>query len=186
MNILAQPVLKLNRLWQAIDETNAETAFLDLCRGAIMGIETGTMQAVGWEDWIKLPVREGDVGIKTIRGLVRVPRIVLCVRYTGRPKTRPKLSNEGIKKRDKAICQVTGEHAPDGNVDHLIPISRGGAKKSWKNEVWMKRELNQKKGDRTLQEMGWKLIKPPQEPREVPAFLLIEPRFPEWEHFLKA
>jgi 5-methylcytosine-specific restriction endonuclease McrA len=182
INVLAQPVLKLNRLWQALDETNVETAFLDLCRGAIMAIDTTDMR---WDEWIKLPIRESDQSIGTIRGQVRVPRVVLCVQYAGLSKKCPRLDSQGIKQRDKGICQVTGELAPDGNVDHLVPISRGGAKKSWKNMVWMRRDLNGKKGNHTLKEMGWKLIRPPQEPREAPACVYIKPRFPEWAHFLQ-
>ena len=182
--VLEQEVLKLNRLWQAVDLCVVETAFLDLCRGAVTAIETTTMEAIGWDDWIKLPVREGDQAIHTVRGPVRVPKVVLCVAYGGQNKRRPRLDNHGIRTRDRAVCQVTGEYAPDGNVDHLQPISRGGAKKSWRNMVWMKRELNAKKRDHTLQEMGWKLIRQPSEPREVPACAFIKPRFPEWEHFL--
>lgn len=184
MSILTQPVLKLNRLWQAIGETNVETAFLDLCRGALMAMDTSIMKAVGWDEWIKLPIREGDPVIQTVRGPVRVPRVVLCVAYAGRPMVRPKLDNHGVRQRDGSRCQVTGEYAPDGNVDHLQPVSRGGRRKDWKNMAWMRRDLNTLKGNRTLQEMGWKLIRPPAVPKAVPAGVMLKPRFPEWEHFL--
>jgi 5-methylcytosine-specific restriction endonuclease McrA len=102
------------------------------------------------------------------------------------PKRRPKLDNRGIRERDKAICQVTGQYAPDGNVDHMKPKSRGGAKKSWENMVWMKRELNSVKGNRTIEEMGWKLIRRPEKPKEKDICLLIPPRHPDWLMFLPA
>jgi 5-methylcytosine-specific restriction endonuclease McrA len=185
MNVLRQQVLKLNRLWQALDVTTVETALADLCRGACMALDTETMRAVGWDEWITLPIREDDDALVSVRGPVRVPRIILCVRYEGRPKVRPALDNAGIRRRDRSICQVTGEYAPDGNVDHLMPVSRGGAKRSWRNQVWMKRQLNAQKGNRTLEEMGWRLIRPPQEPKSAPGYLLIEPNFPEWKPFLQ-
>jgi hypothetical protein len=50
--------------------------------------------------------------------------------------------------------------------------------------AWMKRSLNAQKKDRTLQEMGWKLLKQPSEPKEVPVCMLIEPVYPEWKFFL--
>ncbi len=184
MNALTQPVLKLNRLWQAIGECFSETAFLDLCRGAVMAIDTTDMRAVGWEDWIRLPIRESDLSIGTMRGPVRIPRVVLSVQYAGRPVVKPRCDHGGIRQRDRAVCQVTGEYAPDGNVDHLVPVSRGGARRSWRNMAWMKRDLNARKGNRTLVEMGWKLIRSPQEPRALIASLLIKPKHPEWEHFL--
>ena len=36
------------------------------------------------------------------------------------------LVREQIKKRDGAICRYCGEHAPDGHVDHVVPLSQGG------------------------------------------------------------
>jgi 5-methylcytosine-specific restriction endonuclease McrA len=70
-------------------------------------------------------------------------------------------------------------------VDHLLPKSRGGPN-AWVNLAWMRRDLNQKKGNRTLKEMGWKLIRPPQQPPELPVTLFIrrQPDKPEWDHFL--
>lgn len=183
MSILSHQVLKLNKLWQAIDVTNVETAFMDMCRGAIMGLDTENLRPMSWAEWITLPIRENDEVIQTVRGPVRVPTVVLCVAYTGRRPKRPKLSNQAIKERDRCICQVTGEYAPDGNVDHGVPKSRGG-KDTWENLRWMKRELNQKKNDRTLEEMGWKPIGPAKEPKSLLPEQFIRPLHPDWNHFL--
>lgn len=184
MNVLTHPVLKLNKLWQAIDTTNVETAFMDLCRGAVMGLDTSTMDAVGWEDWIRLPVRENDEAIQTIRGPVRVPTVVLCARYDGRKQKRPKLSNQAIAERDGYVCQITGDYAPDGNVDHGVPRCRGG-KDTWSNLRWMRRDLNSKKADKTLEEMGWRPIKPAVEPKPLWPEQAIVPKHPDWVRFLK-
>jgi len=183
-SVLTHSVLKLNRLWQAIDTTNVETAFMDLCRGAIMGLDTSTMNAVGWEEWIKLPIRDGDEVIHTARSQVRVPTVVLCVKYEGRTKKRPKLDNRAIRSRDRCICQVTGEFAPDGNVDHDIPRSRGG-KDTWQNLRWMRKDLNAKKANKTLAEMGWRPIGPAVEPKAAWPEQWIPPQHPDWIRFLK-
>ena len=183
MNILTQQVLKLNKLWQAIDTANVETAFNDLCRGSIMGIDTTHMQPVSWTEWLALPIRDSDQTIGTTRGLVRVPTVVLCVAYTGRKPKRPRLSNQAIKERDGCICQVTGQFAVDGNVDHDLPVSRGG-KKTWENLRWMRKDLNARKADKTLAEMGWKPIRAAKAPRALLPEQFIQPLHPDWVHFL--
>jgi 5-methylcytosine-specific restriction endonuclease McrA len=187
MNALKNPVLKLNAKWQVLkDTTTVQVAMENLCRGAEMGIDTDSMRAVGWDEWIKLPIRETDASISTVRGPIRAPTVVLCARYEGRELVCPpeKPSNQDIRKRDQCICQITGEFAPDGNVDHDIPVSRGG-KDTWENLRWMKRELNSQKGNKTLAEMGLKPIRPAQKPRKVAPELVIQPLHPDWNHFLR-
>lgn len=187
MNTLRQPVLKLNARWQVLkDIADAQTALENMCRGAEMGIDTEQMRAIGWDEWITLPVGENDTFVNTVRGKVRVPRVVLCVRYEGRqlvcPPERP--SSSDIKKRDGAICQITGQYAPDGNVDHGDPVSRGG-QDTWENMRWMSRELNSRKGNKTLAEAGLKPIRPARKPEPVVPELVIQAAFPEWNIFLK-
>lgn len=182
--LLNDKVLVLNKEWQAVGETTVAEALADMCSGKATGFDMEITAPVRWADWLKLPIREGDRSLMTIHGPVRVPTVVGKFSYAKMPKRRPKLDNHGIKERDKAICQVTGEYAPDGNVDHLDPKSRGGARKSWTNQVWMRKDLNTKKGSRTLQEMGWKLIRPPEKPKEKPVCVLIPPRHPDWKRFL--
>ena len=187
---LKDSVLVLNRNWQAIDTTDVATALCDMFRGVATGIDTGDessgFRAVSLAEWLKLPIRDQDKFLGSIHGHVRVPTVIVKASYADVPKKRPKLTNRTIGQRDGFRCQVTGEFCPDGSVDHLIPKSRGGAKKSWRNLAWMRKDLNNKKGDRTLSEMGWKLLRTPQEPPEVPVSLLIRkrPDKPDWEHFL--
>jgi 5-methylcytosine-specific restriction endonuclease McrA len=195
-SILQEEVLVLNRGWQAIDTTDVATALCDLFRGVATAIDTGNedsgMQAVTLEEWLTLPIRPARPGhaadkwIGTVRSKVRVPTVIVKASYSDIPKRRPKLDNRGIRDRDRCRCQVTGDLCPDGSVDHLVPRSRGGAKKSWTNMVWMRRDLNGKKGDRTLEEMGWKLRRPPKEPMAVPVSITIRRREdkPDWNHFL--
>jgi len=55
------------------------------------------------------------------------------------------------KKRDGAICQYCNEPAPDGEVDHIIPLSKGGLD-VLDNLVWSCRSCNNSKGNKTLEE----------------------------------
>jgi hypothetical protein len=184
MKLLSDKVLVINRNWQACDETTVQEAICDMCAGKATGIAMETMRAMAWADWLKLPIRAGDKFIQSTRGPVRVPTVVGKFSYAKMPKRRPKLDNSGIARRDGKICQVTGKFAPDGNVDHIVPRSRGGKVKSWSNMVWMRRDLNSKKGNRTLEEMGWRLIRHPVNPGDMDAWRFIQPKHPDWEFFL--
>lgn len=183
MSVLTQQVLKLNSNWQPIDTSSAETAFENMCRGAEMGLDTTTMLALGWQDWLQLPIRDGDSLIKTVRGPVRVPTVVVCMRYDGRNVKRPRLSTQAVAERDGYVCQVTGEYAPDGNVDHGIPRSRGG-KDTWENLRWMRRDLNSLKANRTLEEMGWEPIRKAHTPKPLRPEQWIRPQHPDWVPWL--
>jgi len=187
MSVLQDSVLVLNRNWQAVGVTNVETAFCNMTRGVCTGMDTELMRPTRIEDWVKLAIRSGDKTIGTVHGLVRVPTVIVAVSYDKVPKKAPKLTNKAIGERDGYICQVTGEYCPkNGSVDHLVPKSRGGAKKSWTNMAWMKSKVNHRKGDKTLAEAGLTLLRQPVEPPEVPVTLLIKKRQdkPDWDPFL--
>ena len=184
MELLKTKVLVVNRQWQGYEETDVATALCDMCRGACTAIDTENMVPVPWDEWIKLPIREGDRAIHTNRIAVRVPTVVCKAKYADMPKRRPKWSKRGVAKRDKFICQITGKFAPDGNVDHVIARSKGG-RDAWVNTVWTDRKVNTKKADKDLKELGWKLIKRPEAPQEVPMVRLIQPKHEDWTPFLR-
>ncbi len=183
LELLKAKVLVINRQWQGYEETDVQTALCDMCRGACTGIDTEGMMPVTWEQWIKLPVREGDRAIHTNRIAVRVPTVICKAKYAKMPKRRPKWSKRAIAQRDKFVCQITGQYSPDGNIDHVMPRSRGG-RDTWSNTVWSAKTVNTKKGNRTLDELGWKLVKRPVEPPETPMIRLIKPKHPDWKAFL--
>ncbi|MCB1299613.1 MAG: HNH endonuclease, partial [Microthrixaceae bacterium] len=69
-------------------------------------------------------------------------------------------------------------------IDHIIPRSRGGAD-SWENLVACCLKCNNIKGDRTPQEMGWKLRMIPRPPHGT-AWLVrgAERSQPQWDEYL--
>jgi len=181
--LLQQKVLVLNRAWQAVDECSAQIALCDLCRGACTAIDVASMRPVTWTEWLTLPVRQGDRAINTIHGPVRVPTVVCKSQFSKMPKKRPKWSKKAVKIRDGGICQITGKPAPDGNVDHVLARSKGG-RDEWTNTVWTAKEVNTKKGDKTLEELGWELRRQPTAPPELPVSRLIRARHADWLIFL--
>jgi 5-methylcytosine-specific restriction endonuclease McrA len=183
MELLTQKVLVINRQWQGYEETDVQTALCDMCRNACTAIDTENMKPVTWAEWLTLPVREGDRAIHTIHGAVRVPTVVCKAQFARMPKKRPKWSKKAVKIRDGGVCQITGKPAPDGNVDHVVARSKGG-RDEWENTVWTAKDVNTKKADKSLEELGWKLRREPQAPPELPVNRLIRVRHPDWKTFL--
>jgi 5-methylcytosine-specific restriction endonuclease McrA len=189
-------VLVLNRNWQAINIRTPADAFCQMATNAAtaLDIELGdderaqALRPVTWDEWLALPVHDGDQFVQTVRGAVRVPTVIIAVNYARVPKKRPKLNARNIRERDGNRCQYTGRLlAPDeGSLDHVLPRSRGG-KDEWENLVWSDKAVNARKGNRLPHEAGLKLLNPPRAPRELPAtqFLRNSHGIVEWNLFLK-
>jgi len=188
-------VLVLNRNWQAINIRTPADAFCQLATNAAtaLDIELGenapapVLRPVSWDEWITLPVRDGDHAVRTARGAIRVPTVIVAVNFAKVPKKRPKLSAKNIRERDGNRCQYTGRllHPDEGNLDHVVPRSRGG-RDTWENLVWSAKEVNQRKADRLPHEAGLKLLSIPRAPKELPVSAMIRNAHgvAEWKLFL--
>ncbi len=183
-------VLVLNRNWQAINIRTPQDAFCQMATNAATALDIegeSHIRPVSWNEWITLPVREGDYAVRTGRGAIRVPTVIVAVNFAKVPKKRPKLSAKNIRERDGNRCQYTGRllHPMEGNLDHVVPRSRGGAD-TWENLVWAARDVNQRKADRLPHEAGLKLLSVPRAPKELPvsAFIRNAHGVAEWKLFL--
>jgi 5-methylcytosine-specific restriction endonuclease McrA len=184
-------VLVLNRSWQAINIRTPQDAFCQMATNAATALDIegeNNIRPVIWDEWITLPIRDGDYAVKTARGAIRVPTVIVAVNFAKVPKRRPTLNARNIRERDGNRCQYTGrELRPDeGSLDHVVPRSRGGVN-SWENLVWAAKEVNQRKGDRLPHEAGLKLLNVPRAPKELPVSALLRNAngVPEWRLFLK-
>jgi 5-methylcytosine-specific restriction endonuclease McrA len=185
-------VLVLNRNWQAIHTKTPAEAFCMMASGAATGLDVqgdDSIVPVRWDDWLKLPVRDEDHAVHTPRGAVRVPTVIVAANYAKVPICRPRLGIRGIWERDGGVCQYTGRKlAPhEGNIDHIVPRSRGGAT-SWENCVLSHREVNSKKGARLPHEVGLRLLRLPHVPKAMPATAFIRNHhgIRDWHKFLGA
>ena len=184
-------VLVLNRNWQAINIRTPADAFCQMATNAATALEIEgetNIRPVKWDEWITLPIREGDAAVHTVRGAIRVPTVIVAVNYARVPKKRPKLCARTIRERDGNRCQYTGKVlAPDeGNLDHVVPRSRGG-QDTWENLVWSDKAINSRKGNRLPHEAGLKLLSVPRAPKELPVSAMIRNAHgvTEWKLFLQ-
>ena len=189
-DILNRPiVLVLNRNWQAINVRTPQQAFVQMATdcATALDIDGENMTPVRWAQWIKLPVRADDDFVRTPGGPVRIPHVIVLSKFAKVPKRRPKFSARGIWARDGGKCQYTGRplRAGEGNIDHVVPRSRGG-KTSWENCVLASKDVNSRKADRLPEEIGLRLLRLPYAPRELPSTMFIRnvAGIPAWRRFL--
>ena len=190
-------VLVLNRNWQAINIRTPQEAFCHdghqrrhraRHRARRSDAPCGKHSArVTWDEWITLPIRDGDNAVRTVRGAIRVPTVIVAVNFAKVPKKRPKLCARTIRERDGNRCQYTGAllRPDEGSLDHVVPRSRGGPD-TWENLVWSSKQVNTRKGNRLPHEAGLKLLKAPRAPKELPVSALIRNAHgvAEWKLFL--
>lgn len=196
-------VLKLNRLWQPVGYGIVAKALVDLYADVATAINLDysldddgnpdfdnptSMQAVNWEEWIKLPIRSWDFSISTPNMEIRVPTILVSSVFDEMPirTFNGKPSPGGVFMRDRGIDQYSGKRLSedDASIDHVIPRSKGGSH-TWDNVVLTHKKLNYLKGNRMNHELGLKLIRSPKAPAPIPISALItKVRHPDWKPFL--
>jgi len=183
-------VLVLNRNWQAINVRTPQEAFCMMATNVATALEIegeNHIRPVTWDEWIKLPIRDCDNLVRTARGQIRVPTVIVAVNFAKVPKKRPKLCAKTIRERDSNRCQYTGQllKPEEGSLDHVLPRSRGGAD-TWENLVWSSKDVNARKGNRLPHEAGLKLLTVPRAPKELPVSALIRntPGIADWKLFL--
>jgi 5-methylcytosine-specific restriction endonuclease McrA len=116
---------------------------------------------------------------------IPVPSVIRLKRMVRRGHGRTPLNRRNILRRDRYTCQYCGRQGSDLTVDHVVPKSRGG-QRTWENLVAACRSCNLKKGDRTPEEAGMRLLKPPRAPK-APLFLAEMREIPEdWQPYLEA
>jgi 5-methylcytosine-specific restriction endonuclease McrA len=194
--------LCLNKRWQPIGVKSVRDAFSELVNpncvalnviysknkdGSLNFSEVEDIQAVKWEEWITLPVRECDLEIRTSKMSIRVPTIIASSKYAEIPVKTFRPTKNNIWIRDKGICQYSGKKLKpeEANIDHPFPKSRGGPN-TWENMVLCHKDINSKKGNKTPEEAGLKLIRKPKAMAPVLATDLIEfKNHIDWSVFIK-
>jgi len=181
-------VLVLNKNWQAVGVKNPLEAISMMYCDAATGlhIEGDNMSPMSWESWLELPCLENDY-VSTVTSKIKIPKVIILAKYNQVPHKRPRLTAKNIWQRDNGTCQYTGKKLTpnEGNIDHVLPRSRGG-RTSWSNCVLSHKDVNSLKGDKTPHEAGLRLLKQPREPIAMPTIVYIKNHhnIEEWNTFL--
>lgn len=100
--------------------------------------------------------------------IVKMPAVVRLYGTLGRKKV-VKFSRINVLTRDGFKCCYCGAKklVKELNYDHVLPRSMGG-KTVWENIVSSCYECNARKGSRTPEQAGMKLLRPPVKPKSLP------------------
>ncbi len=178
-------VLVLNRYYQPVHVTSVRRAVVLLYQGVVKALDQ-QYRLYEYEDWAALSAANHDA-ISTIDRSIRVPRVVVLSAYEHLAKGRVRFSRLNIYARDRDTCQYCGRTLArtELNLDHVLPRTQGG-KSSWENVVCSCIECNLKKGGRTPEQAGLRLLKKPVRPRWTPFFRGASRKvtYREWLPFL--
>lgn len=141
---LQTPVLVLNASYEPINVCAARRAIVLVLKGVASTEERTRSEIVSTR--MRLPL----------------PSVIRLLEYRRIPRQTRSLSRKNILLRDRYTCQYCSHTAPAGELtmDHVVPRSRGGGS-TWENLVACCIECNNKKGNRTPDEAGMKLMRAP-------------------------
>ena len=181
--MLNSNVLVLNKVYQAVQIVTVRKAFSLLYKGHVRAV-LEDYTTYDWEDWKDVPVGANDECVTTPHTRIRIPRVILLLTFDRVPRHDVKFSRKNIYLRDKNRCQYCGKKSrtEELNLDHVIPVSRGG-KSTWENVVCSCIRCNIRKGNRLPAEAGLTLIFEPAKPSWHP-LVRVSCRYEEWKSFL--
>jgi 5-methylcytosine-specific restriction endonuclease McrA len=95
----------------------------------------------------------------------KLPSVVRLISYVSWRSKGVRFNRSNVYQRDNGTCQYCGKKVTtrEFTYEHVIPRSKGGAS-TWENIVVACVPCNQKKGGRTPQEAGMKLLSQPRRP----------------------
>ena len=186
---MAEPygsVLVLNSLFQAVQVTGVRRAFRLFYAGRARAVAPD-FSSYDFDNWCDLPPRAGDTVIRTPSRSIRIPKVIQLVHFDRLPSREVRFTRRNIFYRDHNRCQYCGDvfRQKDLNLDHVIPLSRGG-RSSWENVVCACVPCNTRKGNRTPEEASMTMVRRPRKPAGHPMLRAtwIGPCPDEWKTFL--
>ena len=132
-----------------------------------------------------------DRAIRTVKDSWPMPAVIRWLKNIKKRKgfAGVRFSKEAVFARDKGRCSYCSERVSlsECTRDHVIPKSRGG-KTEWENIVLACPECNTRKGNRTPEEAGMRLLKRPGKPdKGVPYYAILrhKTKIPkEWKSWI--
>lgn len=134
------------------------------------------LKAISWQMAVRLVyqdkaevVESYDEEISSPSVTWKMPAVIRLKRSLPVTKRGIKFSRINVMSRDKFRCQYCGERKVmrELNYDHVVPRMQGG-KTNWANVVSSCYFCNGKKGNRTPEQAGMKLLNKPFRPKSLP------------------
>jgi 5-methylcytosine-specific restriction endonuclease McrA len=190
-------VLVLNKFFMAVHVISARRAFCLLFKelAEVVAIDDGQYVSFDFASWrevsqARLRFKEPDDDyVRTVHFEIQVPRIIRLLAYDRLPRQKVKFNRRNLFARDGNRCQYCGRRfaTSELSLDHVVPRIQGG-RATWDNIVCACLKCNVRKGGRTPEQAGIRLIRVPVEPKTSPALRLklSHRKYRSWKAFLDA
>ena len=113
-----------------------------------------------------------DRDVHSVSFTFKLPSVIRLLRFVHikRRLDYVPFSRANIYARDENRCQYCGDTFPTSELtfDHVVPVAHGG-RKDWENIVTSCVACNRRKGGRTPEQAGMRLIRHPRRPEKAPA-----------------
>lgn len=159
--------LVLNKAWIAIGHINWKDSFRLLCAERAEVLEYY------------------DAIVKTSREDMFLPAVIRLLSFDKIPVCKVSFSRRTLLERDNFQCQYCGItlYYKTATLDHVNPRANGG-RTTFENTVASCRPCNNKKGDKTLGNLGIKLKRKPKKPKKLNFKLRLNTLEDEWKDYL--
>jgi 5-methylcytosine-specific restriction endonuclease McrA len=143
-NGLHTPVLVLNSSYEPINICAVRRALVLILKGVATAEEFSSSL------------------LHSARLSMKFPSVIRLVEYRRIPHQSRALSRKNILMRDRYTCQYCQRTLPSSELtlDHVVPRSRAG-ETAWENLVACCHRCNNRKGNRTPEEAGMRLLRQP-------------------------
>jgi 5-methylcytosine-specific restriction endonuclease McrA len=186
--MLNSPVLVLNKFFFPVDTTSVKRAFLMLYLGAAKAVDMN-YETFDFESWSEISSLKKSETIRTVSKTIKIPRVIIVLRYDKVHSKEVKFNRYNIFKRDRSVCQYCKNSFPKNelSIDHVVPKSLGG-KTTWENVVCCCLTCNRRKGSNFLSETAMSLSTKPIKPswELLSNIYLRTVKFEEWKPFLSS
>ncbi len=182
--LLHSKALVLNRSFLPIHVTSVRRACILLYAGAARAVDS-TYETFDFSRWCESPPTAESLGL--VGRSMPVPRVIQLSSYDRVPRRQVRFSRQNVYARDRDTCQYCARRLPRNqlNLDHVVPKSQGGGS-SWENVVCSCHRCNWRKGGRTPEQCGLRLLRKPTRPGWTPFLADTASRghYSEWGPFL--
>ena len=145
-----------------------------------------------WEGKVEVVEEYENWTVKSVTLEFKVPSVIRFLKKVFGKKRAVKFSRENVYTRDHGRCQYCSNKLAraEATYDHVTPRAKGGQTR-WENIVIACVPCNQKKGGRTPDQAGMRLLTVPVKPKKLPDTLRLtftyQKNMPEsWANWLRS